>query len=229
MKISENKGDYFRLLSSIYHYLLEPENSYKYSCILYTRAMSALKELSLRTVMLLALTRPSRSADISKLNLRGYRNTPEGVVFTPTALAKQAKPGRIMKDFFFPRFIENERLCPVQSLTLYIERTRELRGNNDQLFISFIKPHHPVTSSTIARWLKSVMESAGIDTSVFKAHSVRSANTSAAATQGVTTEDILSAADWNTESSFQRFYYKPVRDTVFAKSVLKTTNNTIDM
>ena len=40
MKISENKGDYFRLLSSIYHYLLEPENSCKYSCILYTRAMS---------------------------------------------------------------------------------------------------------------------------------------------------------------------------------------------
>ena len=115
---------------------------------------------------------------------------------------------------------ENERLCPVKSLTLYIERTW---GNNDQLFIK------PVTSSTIARWLKLVMESAGIDTSVFKAHSVRSASTSAAAMQGVTTEDILSAADWNTELSFQRFYYKPVRDTAFAKSVLKTTNNTIDM
>uniref|UniRef100_A0A1X7VGJ5 Tyr recombinase domain-containing protein n=1 Tax=Amphimedon queenslandica TaxID=400682 RepID=A0A1X7VGJ5_AMPQE len=100
-----------------------------------------------------------------------------------------------MKDFLFPRFIENERLCPVKSLTLYIEKTRQLRGNNDQLFISFIKPHHPVTSSTIARWLKLVMESAGIDTSVFKAHSVRSASTSAAALQGVTTEDILCAAD----------------------------------
>uniref|UniRef100_A0A1X7UKX7 Core-binding (CB) domain-containing protein n=1 Tax=Amphimedon queenslandica TaxID=400682 RepID=A0A1X7UKX7_AMPQE len=48
----------------------------------------SLKELSLRTVMLLALTRPSRSTDILKLNLKGYRNTPEGAVFTPTALAK---------------------------------------------------------------------------------------------------------------------------------------------
>ena len=115
-----------------------------------------------------------------------------------------------MKDFFFPRFSENESLCAVKSLTLYIERTKELRGNNDQLFISFIKPHHPVTYSTIARWLKLLMESAGIDTSVFKAHSVRSASTSAAAMQGIMTEDILSAADWNTESSFQQFYYKPV-------------------
>ena len=95
--------------------------------------------------------------------------------------------------------------------------------NNDQLFISFIKPHHPVTSSTIARWLKLVIESAGIDTSVFKAHSVRSASTSAAAMQGVTTEDILSAADWNTESSFQRFYYKPVRDTAYQSLKLQTT------
>uniref|UniRef100_A0A1X7ULN4 Tyr recombinase domain-containing protein n=1 Tax=Amphimedon queenslandica TaxID=400682 RepID=A0A1X7ULN4_AMPQE len=50
------------------------------------------------------------------------------------------------------------------------------------------------------------MESAGIDTSVFKAHSVRSASTSAAGMQGVTTENILNAVDWNTGSSFQRFF-----------------------
>ena len=73
------------------------------------------------------------------------------------------------------------------------------------------------------------MESAGIDTSIFKAHTVRSALTSAASMQGVTTEDILVAADWSTESSFQQFYYKPVHNITFAKSVLTATNNTIDM
>ena len=189
----------------------------------------SLKQLSLRTVMLLALTRPSRSADLAKLNLSGYRFSPEGVVFTPTSLAKQSRPGREIKDFLFPRFTENEGLCPVKSLMLYIEKTKDLRGDNKQLFISFIRPHNPVTSSTIARWLKQVMESAGIDTDIFKAHSVRSASTSAAAMQGVTTEDILNAADWSTDSSFRRFYYKPVRDTAFGKSVLAATNNTIDM
>ena len=60
-----------------------------------------LKQLSLRTVMLLALTCPSHSADISKLSVRGYRNTPEGAVFTPMALAKQSRPGRNMKEFCF--------------------------------------------------------------------------------------------------------------------------------
>uniref|UniRef100_A0A1X7TAZ0 Tyr recombinase domain-containing protein n=1 Tax=Amphimedon queenslandica TaxID=400682 RepID=A0A1X7TAZ0_AMPQE len=179
--------------------------------------------------MLLALTQPSRSSDLSKLSLKGYRNTPEGAVFIPTALAKQSRPGRVFNEFFFPKFSGDENLCPVKSLNLFIEKTRDIRGSTDQLFISFIKPHQAVTSSTIARWLKQIMEAAGIDTSVFKAHSVRGASTSAAAVQGVTTKDVLNAADWSTDLSFVRFYYKPVRDTEFAESVLKTTNNTIDM
>ena len=57
--------------------------------------------LTLHTVMLLALTRPSRSADLAKLNLVGYRNTPEGAVFLPTVLAKQSRPGKKIKEFFF--------------------------------------------------------------------------------------------------------------------------------
>lgn len=42
-----------------------------------------LKQLTLRTVMLMALSRPSRSADLSKLDLRGYRNSPEGRTSPP--------------------------------------------------------------------------------------------------------------------------------------------------
>ena len=98
-------------------------------------------------------------------------------MFLPVALAKQCNPGRAIKEFFFPRFAENIRLCPVHSLTLYLEKTRELRGTADQLFIAIIKPHLPVASCTIARWLKKVISNSGIDTNVFKAHSVRSANT----------------------------------------------------
>ena len=188
-----------------------------------------LKLLSQRTAMLLALTRPARSADLSKLDISRFRKTPEGAIFSPVVLAKQSRPGRGLKEFFFPRFPENPRLCPVVSLELYLERTKPLRTNASQLFISFVKPHLPVSSSTVARWLKDVMGAAGIDISNFKAHSVRGASTSAAASRGITTEEILEAADWSTESSFRRFYYKPVRSTSFARSVLSATNNTIDM
>ena len=113
---------------------------------------TSLKHLSLRTVMSLALTRPSRSVDLSKLDLWGYRVTLEGSVFLPLVLAKQSRPGREIKEFFFPRFSENTKLCPIHSLTMYIDRTKVLRGDNTQLFISFTKPHNPVTSSPIAQY-----------------------------------------------------------------------------
>ena len=144
-------------------------------------------------------------------------------MFVPATLAKQSRPGKTVKDFFFPRFTENARLCPVRSLTLYIERTEQLRGTNQQLFIAIIKPHLPVTSSTVARWLKKVISDSGINTDIFKAHSVRVAATSAASNQGVTTDEILKAADWSSDSTFRRFYFKPVRDSTFGRTVLSVS------
>ena len=93
-----------------------------------------------------------------------------------------------------------------------------------KLFLALIKPHKAVTSSTIARWLKSLLEAAGIDTTVFTAHSAQGASSSAAANLGITTNDILKAADWSSESVFQRFYYKPTEDPSFGRAVLSTTD-----
>ena len=41
--------------------------------------------------------------------------------------------------------------------------------------ISFKKPHKRVTQKTISRWFKTSLKLAGIDTNVFKGHSIRSA------------------------------------------------------
>ena len=57
-----------------------------------------------------------------------------------------------------------------------------------------MKPHKPVTS-TIAHWLREVLKLAGIDTGIIAPHSVRGASVSAAAGAGITTADILKAAD----------------------------------
>ena len=73
------------------------------------------------------------------------------------------------------------------------------------LFLSWIGKHNPVTSSTIARWLKTSLTEAGINTDIFKAHSVRGASSSTAASAGVTTADILKAADWSSAGTFQKF------------------------
>ena len=171
----------------------------------------SLSDLTHKTVMLMALTRPSRSADLTGLNLDHRKYSPEGVTFLPTKLAKQSKQSKPLTEFFFSAFPSNKLLCPVTTLHAYEERTRERRNNNNesQLFIALIKPYNPVTSSTIARWIKSVLTKSGIDTGIFKAHSVRGAAASAAAREGVTTNDILRTADRSSENVFQKFYYKP--------------------
>ena len=82
--------------------------------------------------------------------------------------------------------IDTTLLCPVEAVNSYIDRTKSLRIQEgsavDQLLVACIKPHHAVTSSTIARWLKTLLEQAGIDTTLFKAHSTRGASVSAADT-----------------------------------------------
>jgi len=74
-------------------------------------------------------------------------------------------------------------------------------------FLSLIGKHDPVTSSTIAQWIKTCLQEAEIDVGVFKAHSTRGAASSKAAWSGVTVSDILQAADWSSESTFQKFYH----------------------
>ena len=77
-----------------------------------------------------------------------------------------------------------------------------------RLFLSWIGEHNPVTSSSIARWLKQTMKDAGIDISIFKLHSVQGAACSKAAGAGVTTTQILEAADWSSEGTFQKFCHR---------------------
>ena len=65
-----------------------------------------------------------------------------------------------------------------------------------------------MVSSSIAWWLKSVLTSFRVDTSVFSAHSTRGASTSAVSLAGLTTQQILSTADWSTSNIFKKFYFR---------------------
>ena len=168
-------------------------------------------------------------SDLSLLDIAARQYTPDGVTFLPSCLAKQSRQGKPISEFFFPTFPTNSRLCPVTTLRAYEE---SLRNGETKLFLALIKPHKSVTSCTVARWLKALLQAAGMDTSIFSAHSVRGASSSKAANMGITTNDILKAANWSTESVFQKFYYKPTISASYERAVLSTdnyTNNTVDM
>ena len=110
--------------------------------------------LSQKLVMLLSLTRPMRAADLVQLDLARRQFLPEGIAFSPSGLSKQSRPGRVLREFFFPAFTQNGNLCPVQALRAYETRTNRLRSSS-QLLISTIKPHKPIASCSVARWLQS--------------------------------------------------------------------------
>ena len=87
------------------------------------------------------------------------------------------------------------------------------------------RPHKEVGSSTVARWIKQGLISAGIN-SDFGAHSTRGSASSEAAQAGVPVNHILKAASWKTDSVFNRFYFRSSHHNEVAKFVLtQSTSN----
>ena len=105
----------------------------------------------------------------------------------PLSLLKQSRSSKPIKEFFFPFYTPDESLCPVKALQVYKNYTAPFRTGESKstLFLSWI-----------GRWLQTCLQEGGVDTDTFKAHSVRGAACSSAAWSGVTTTDILNAADW---------------------------------
>lgn len=161
------------------------------------------------------------------MRYRSYR--PEGVVFQFPTLGKKRVVGAPPKEAFFGAFPDDSRLCVIKCLRHYEEVTAQYREKGPSmpqpLFLSYIKPHGPVTSQRIANWLKEILKKAGVDTSMFKAHSVRGASSTAALRKGVLIEDILRTADWSTDSTFRRFYYWPTHENNYAQTVLQSNSS----
>ena len=112
-----------------------------------------------------------------------------------SSLTKKRKAGSPPKVVFFGSYPEDERLCVVKCLKQYEDNTKEFCPDckdNQQispLFLSYIKPHHPVTSQRIVHWIKNLFGRSGIDTTTFKAHSVRGVFTLAALSKDVSIQD----------------------------------------
>lgn len=63
-----------------------------------------LQDLSHKLAMLMALTRPSRSADLAQLDLSHRTYTLEGVIFLPITLSKQLRQQKHGTEFHFPSY-----------------------------------------------------------------------------------------------------------------------------
>ena len=186
----------------------------------------SLETLTFKLVMLVALVTGQRSQSLSLLDTREATVTQSTVSFHITQPTKTSKPGSKPHAVTLTAYPADEQLCVRSVLREYLKRTRKFRKDNPFLFISTRSPHRNVTSQTISRWLKKVLQVAGVDTSIFKAHSTRSASASAAFRQGVSTDVLMSTVGWSSEKTFARFYNKPLssdKDT-YSNAILSIVN-----
>ena len=127
---------------------------------------------------------------------------------------------------------QNPSICPVACMECYIDRTAPLRNdsNSESLFIGSNKPHKPVPSSTIGRWIKEQLKEAKIDTLVFSAHSGRGAAASKALNRGVPVQSILNLGHWSRESTFAKFYKRSVPENtdLVGASILRSLQDSQD-
>ena len=179
----------------------------------------SMKMLTLKLTALIALSTAPRAQTLVSMNLDHMNVLESKVVFHFKELLKTSKLG---KNFTLTlNHYENEALCAMHTLIKYINRTRKHRKSR-QLLVSYVS-FMPVTSSTIARWLKEVLSLSGIDTNTFKAHSYRSAATSAALSKGCSLNDILKTADWSSAKNFFKFYFREtVKDVSFSDAVMSS-------
>ena len=165
----------------------------------------SLKLLTLKVVTLLALLTVQRSQTLHALTLDCISFTDNCVQITVKSLLKTSRPNFHLSPIVFHRYHRHKKLCIYRYLTEYIHRTKSLRDKQEKLFISYQKPHHAITKSTVSRWICIVLRRSGINLDVFRAHSTRAASASKSFTH-VSLEKILAAGGWSTSSSFLKHY-----------------------
>lgn len=178
-----------------------------------------LKDLTLKCLMLLALLTGHRLQTLKAISINNIVFTTEGCEIYLSQLLKTTRPGKHILPIKLQSY-STENLCVVLHLKKYLLMTEPTR-HGDQLFVSFHKPYSAVSTDTLSRWIKSVLTAAGIDTTIFRAHSTRSASTSKVSSiSGISVDIIMAAAGWANSQTFAKFYHKPLHEKTFGSLLL---------
>ncbi|XP_062613927.1 uncharacterized protein LOC134275683 [Saccostrea cucullata] len=196
-----------------------------------------LKFLIWKTVFLVALASASRVSELHALSIKesNYREESTGIRLLPNLqfLAKTQRLGRAWNPIFIPRFdrfateSDDLLLCPCRCLKMYRKRTRDIRDQNEPLFITYQKNlHRPAAKGSISRWIVSLIRyvyenSTDLNLREVRAHDTRRLASSWALFNESSLREILQAAHWASENTFTSFYLKDVSWDVFEKDVIR--------
>jgi hypothetical protein len=106
-----------------------------------------------------------------QLTISGMKLIESSCTFSLLEHIKISRPGNSGPSIKFLCLTPDDEICPVNTLSAYLQRTEKVRQNNTWLLLSYVKTFKPVSRDTISRWLKTVLHAAGIGTNMFTPHS----------------------------------------------------------
>ena len=165
-----------------------------------------LKNLTLKVFIMMALLSGQRHQTLHTLAIDCMQISSDKCVFSINSLLKTSRPGKHLACIEFQAYAPDVILCIVK----HLKHRDILQSDVKQLFISYTKPHKAVSLDTVSWWIKTTLVNAGIDTSKYSALSTRSESTSAAKGNNISIATIMKSAGWSQESTFTKFYDKPV-------------------
>ena len=179
----------------------------------------SLKQLTLKTIALIALTSSDRGQTIHKANIDNMLvGEDSSIKFIIKDKLKTTR--KVLKPTTITCISAQEDEFNVASyVKKYLEMTKDFRKENKFLFLSW-KTKKNVSRPTLARWLKLVLKLAGIDTSHYSAHSYRGAGLSNAFYKGASINRIVEAGNWTNVEMFWSHYHAPPSDSHLGHVIL---------
>ena len=185
-----------------------------------------LMQLSEKAVILLLLATGKRPNEIRSMSLDSYTKNEREFVFTLKHHTKTSRWNKLIdRQITIRRFQKvNTKVCPYTTLEQYIKCTRYHR-KSEYLFVTTTQGEL-ISRGTMARWTKSAMTAAGIDTSFFTPYSTRSAAASSAARRTRSLDLVLKMGNWHSTGCFFNHYLRRVK--YFSRDKFHMTSSTHD-
>ena len=186
---------------------------------LYPMEALSLRDLTLKTIALLALTTSDRGQTLHKAHI-------DNMIFCDDNSVKFIIKEKLKttRKILKPTTItcvsaKEEHFNVANHVKFYLEATKEFRKDNRYLFLSW-KTKRNVSRPTLARWLKIVLKLSGINTSQYSAHSYRGAGLSDAFYKGAPIHKIIEQGNWSDVNMFWSHYPAPPSDSHLGHIIL---------
>jgi integrase len=168
-------------------------------------------EVRLRLILLLRICCLRRSSDVAVILWDSVDL--ERCSFKQLWSKAQKGNKRITGPISFEPNEEDPGLCVREAFRQYLELFKNNISEEEvnPVLIRDLKGRKPIQKVTISNLVLGVLKKSGIDTSVYKSHSLRMSAASAMIDNGLSVEHVMKIGEWSSTGVFLKFYHRAKR------------------